>query len=312
MKLSVLMITYNHEGFIAEALNSVLMQRVNFDYEIIIGEDCSTDGTRNVALDYQKKYPDRIRLLLPEKNMGMMGNFMATYGACSGEYVALLEGDDYWTSPDKLQKQVDFLDARPECSECFHNVNEVYDGRPELDHLFHRKKLKKRMFTLADIISHNFVPTCSAVFRNKLFGEFPDWFLSMPMGDWPLHVLNAEHGTICYMDEVLAAHRFHEAGVWSGLETVAILLNSIAAANYLNNHYQSKFKKEINKSIAFWHWKIAQILYQKGDIEGAYCHGMKCLVTSPFSKVRTKVRLSKIILKKAIHSLSSSAKQKAV
>ncbi|HXX56646.1 MAG TPA: glycosyltransferase [Nitrospirota bacterium] len=309
MKVSVLMITYNHEAYIAGALNSVLMQRVNFDYEIVIGEDCSTDNTRNIAIDYQKKHPDKIRLFLPEKNIGMIGNFIATYKACEGEYVALLEGDDYWTSPDKLQRQVDFLDAHPECSECFHNVNEVYDTRPELNHPFHRRRLKKRIFTLSDIISHNFIPTCSTIFRNRLFGEFPEWFSSMPMGDWPLHVLNAEHGTICYMDEILAAHRVHEAGVWSGLENTAILVNSIDAANHMNDHYRSRFQKEINKSVSFWHWKVAQILYERGDIDGAYHHGLKCLVTSPFSRVKTKVRLPKIILKKAIRSLQRSAKQ---
>lgn len=109
MKVSVLMITYNHEKFIAQAIDSILMQQVNFDYEIVIGEDCSTDGTRAIVIQYQKEYPDKIRLLLPEENLGMHKNFVQTFRACQGEYIALLEGDDYWTSPRKLQKQVDFF-----------------------------------------------------------------------------------------------------------------------------------------------------------------------------------------------------------
>src|SRR3712207_1086613 len=102
MKVSVLMLAYNHEKFIAQALDSALMQQVNFDYEIVIGEDCSTDNTRDILIRYQKEYPHRIRLLLPEKNLGMHDNLIQTFKACRGDYIAFLEGDDYWTSPNKL------------------------------------------------------------------------------------------------------------------------------------------------------------------------------------------------------------------
>src|SRR5438132_1821213 len=102
MKLSVMMITYNHERFIAQALDSILAQRVNFDYEIVIGEDCSTDGTRDILMDFHRRYPDRIVLLLRDHNLGVMRNFEATLGACRGRYLALLEVDDYWTSENKL------------------------------------------------------------------------------------------------------------------------------------------------------------------------------------------------------------------
>ena len=90
IKASVLMVTYNHQEFIAQALDSVLMQEVDFEYEIIIGEDCSTDNTRQIVIDYQRKYPDKIRLLLPEVNLGAHENFIATYKACNGKYIALL------------------------------------------------------------------------------------------------------------------------------------------------------------------------------------------------------------------------------
>ena len=128
MKVSVLVITYNHEKFIAQALDSVLMQETDFIYEIIVGEDCSSDQTRKIVLAYGEKYPDKVRLLLPEQNLGMMYNFITTYRACRGQYIAILEGDDYWTSDRKLQKQVDFLDSHQDCTACFHNVNVVYES----------------------------------------------------------------------------------------------------------------------------------------------------------------------------------------
>ena len=104
MKLSVMMITYNHEKFIAQTLESVLAQKVNFDYEIVIGEDCSTDRTREILMDFYRRYPKRIVPLLRDKNIGAMRNMEATLAACKGNYLALLEGDDYWTCPEKLQR----------------------------------------------------------------------------------------------------------------------------------------------------------------------------------------------------------------
>ena len=97
IKVSVCMITYNHERFIAQAIESVLMQETDFRVELVIGEDCSTDGTRAIVREFGERFPERIRLLLPEHNLGMMPNFVATLSACRGQYVALLEGDDYWT-----------------------------------------------------------------------------------------------------------------------------------------------------------------------------------------------------------------------
>jgi glycosyltransferase involved in cell wall biosynthesis len=114
MKLSVAMITYNHERFITQALESVLAQRVNFDYEIVVGEDCSTDDTRAIVMYFHRRYPGRIVPLLREKNIGGARNIELTLAACRGQYVAMLEGDDYWTCEDKLQRQVDFLDANPD------------------------------------------------------------------------------------------------------------------------------------------------------------------------------------------------------
>jgi glycosyltransferase involved in cell wall biosynthesis len=108
MKVSVLMITYNHEKFIAQAIDSILMQQTDFEYEIVVGDDFSKDRTRAILDNYKKKHPSKIKLLFPDRNLGMHRNFIQTLNSCQGQYVALLEGDDYWTSPYKLQKQVDF------------------------------------------------------------------------------------------------------------------------------------------------------------------------------------------------------------
>src|SRR5213593_3247277 len=124
MKVSVVMTTYNHEKFIARAIDGVLMQQTDFAYEIIIGEDCSSDKTRSIVIDFHKKHLDKIHLILPAENLGNDGNSILVQGlqAAHGEYVALLDGDDYWTSASKLQKQVKFLEDHHQCSICFHNA----------------------------------------------------------------------------------------------------------------------------------------------------------------------------------------------
>lgn len=209
------MIAYNHERFVEQALNSVLAQRTNFDWEIVFGEDCSTDRTREIVQQITAANPDRIRLLLPEKNVGMMRNFMATAEACRGEYIAMLEGDDFWLDPDKLQKQVDFLDAHPELSTCFGPVWIVDESGEPLP-VQPRQNLTGSRYTLAQFLNGEFLPrTCSAMYRRGLFIGFPEWFHSLPGADYALHVLNGQHGDFGFMNCEMAAYRVHSGGIWT-------------------------------------------------------------------------------------------------
>ena len=158
--VSVAMITYNHEQFIAQAIESVLMQETAFVVELVIGEDCSTDGTRRIVQAYAAKYPNVIRALLPEKNLGMARNYQAVWQACGGKYIAWLEGDDYWRTPQKLQKQVALMEANPHYSMCGTKTqfvttssdgaeedaaNEIFrDAAQELSALFTRQHAEAR------------------------------------------------------------------------------------------------------------------------------------------------------------------------
>ncbi len=301
------MITYNHEQFIAQALDSVLMQQVDFAYEIVVGEDCSTDSTREILREYQQKFPDKVRLLLPGKNLGMIRNMVETYNACRGDYIAILEGDDYWTSPHKLQKQVGFLDLHPECSACFHNVDVVHDQNPELDHLFHRNALKP-FFDLRDVVSSHFIPTCSTMFRASLFPGFPAWYHEMPMGDWPLHVLNAEHGLIGYLDEILGAYRIHDGGIWSGVSRVAVLEKTIFAARTIDRHLGFRYRKELNRSIAIWEHEIACRMVEERKFRAALHYTCKAIKTSPFYFRVYRKTMSKVLMKMVFTGMFTAAR----
>lgn len=125
--VSVCMIAYNHEKYIAQAIEGVMMQQASFPFKLVIGEDCSTDNTRKICKAYKAKYPDKIQLLLPDSNLGMTHNFISTLQACTGKYIAICEGDDYWTDSYKLQMQFDFLETHENYSVCFHRYKILED-----------------------------------------------------------------------------------------------------------------------------------------------------------------------------------------
>lgn len=311
MKVSVLMITYNHEQFIAQALDSILNQDTCFEYEIVIGEDCSTDGTREILLSYQKLHPDKIRLLLPEKNLGMMANFIQTYAACRGDYVALLEGDDYWTSPHKLQQQADYLDNHPECAECFHNVEVVDDRYPENNYLFSSQKTLT-FYNLEDIVASNVISTCSAMFRAKHISKFPDWFMSMPMGDWPLHVLNAEKGTLAFLPETMAAYRVHDGGVWSRSSRMAILKKSLVAIEVINKHLEYRYRRIVDRTKRRWERESTSLMLESREYRNALQLAVSSFSNQPTHQyiflVKTCIQIVSRILKESFMAKRHDAK----
>lgn len=248
MKVSILMITYNHEKFIAQAVESVLMQKANFEYELVIGEDCSTDNTRQILLEYQKKHPDKIRLLLPEKNLGMYKNAVNTLQACRGQYIAHLEGDDYWTADDKLQKQVDLLDNHPEYTMSFHNVFCFREDNQSPPGILNYEKL---VYTIEDLLISNFISTPSVMYRAGVVKEMPIWFEELSMGDWPFHILHAQYGKIGYVDEVMAAYRIHAGGSWSNKSRDWQIQQIIQMLNTIKFYLHVKYEALIDRVLKF-------------------------------------------------------------
>jgi len=251
MKVTVLVTTYNHEQYIAQALDSVLMQETNCDYEIIIAEDCSTDRTRSIVLDFQRRNPEKIRLVLPAENLGCHGNrvFAQAFELAQGQYVALLDGDDYWTSPTKLQKQADFLDAHPECALCFHNALRIYEDENRVP-FPQNFAAQKQISVLEDIWQGNFIAGCAAMFRKDALGSFPEWYYDLPYGDWPLYILCAQHGKIGYIDEILGVYRIHSDGLWSRLDRIQKLEGLIAFYETINAKLNFRFNSIVEPLVS--------------------------------------------------------------
>jgi glycosyltransferase involved in cell wall biosynthesis len=252
MKLSVVTVTYNHERFIAQAIESILAQNVNFDYEIVIGEDCSTDGTRAVVEEFHRRYPDRIRLLLRERNVGSQRNFIETVEACRGEYVAFLDGDDYWTATDKLQKQVDFLDTHPDRAICCGRARAVYDSRPEdFDGWWDVVPVYPTgTYTFESVLKTCFVYLTASVLRREFIPSFPQWLYEMKLADWPLCIMVARHGKFELTDDVVAAYRIHTGGIWSALPHLTRLNELARMLKALDKEFGYQYSDVIREAIA--------------------------------------------------------------
>ena len=289
MKVSVLMVTYNQERFIRQAIDSVLMQRTDFEYELVIGEDCSTDGTREICEQYARDNRPKIRLLRRETNMGSRQNAIDTYFACRGQYLAVLEGDDYWTCRDKLQKQVDALDGHPEWTVCFHRVRCFYeDGSgepydfPESDH--------KRVSTLEDLFGGNFIQTCSLMVRNGLIQEFPDWYLRNQPCDWVFNIFHARHGKILYLPEVMAAYRRHPGGCWSGKGHLESAGEAIAMLEDLMAELAPQHRRWARAKIANLFLERANLLVDRGQRRDAIFSVMQSVRNHPLDRMAFSAR----------------------
>jgi glycosyltransferase involved in cell wall biosynthesis len=254
-KVAVFMVAYNHARYIAQAIEGVMMQQTDFSYQLFIGEDCSTDETRNICLSYKDKYPDKINLILNEKNLGGAPNALNVYKVCFeyGDYVAMCEGDDYWTDSRKLQRQIDFLEANPDFSICFHPVKVVFEDENKEPEITNKDQAVTTTFE--DLALNNYIHTVSCVFRNNSL-QFPDWYGKLPAGDYLLHLLNAQYGKVGFINEVMAVYRVHKGGVWGAKNLSELYAKWIPIVKECRRHFYPKGKEQFTKQLAKSHQQL--------------------------------------------------------
>lgn len=219
--VSVLCCVYNHGKILRQCLDGFVMQKTNFRFEAVVHDDASTDDSAAIIREYAEKYPDIIKPILQTENQFSKQNGAITRTLnenTRGKYVAICEGDDYWTDPLKLQKQVDFLEAHPEYSICYHKVAIVNDDASVTKgHFPDWLPDKNATFEISDMEHRNIIQTNSVMYRWRFQEEkYNDliWPGVLP-GDWLLHLLHAANGKIYYMPEVMGAYRHHDGGIWS-------------------------------------------------------------------------------------------------
>jgi glycosyltransferase involved in cell wall biosynthesis len=265
MKVSVLVMTYNHGPFIQQCLDSVLMQRPEGLYEVLISEDCSTDGTRERVEDYQRRHPELIRLLLSEKNLRSNAVVVRGIDAARGDYIALLDGDDYWTVPDKLQRQADFLDQHPECTICFHNA-QVRHEEGGLAPWNWTPSNHPELTTLEDLFLGNYIATGSTMFRRGVVNPIPAWYDSFfPITDWPLHLLHAEQGHIGYLNRVMGVYRYHAGGYYSPLSEDQKLQATLDFYRRINRCMKGRHQHLVHDAISKYFIEWAEEYLSRGE-----------------------------------------------
>ena len=279
MAVSVVMVTYGHEQFIKQSIEGVLMQDCDFDIELILANDCSPDLTDEVVRGILENHPKSnwIKYTKHPKNIGMISNFMWAASQATAKYIALCDGDDYWTDPLKLQKQVDFLEANEDYAICFHDVLEFHQNTSFFKDDYMSMHNKETHFDSLKIARGNFIHTPSVVLRNDF--EIPNWFLEVVLGDWSLYLLQLKGRKIKRFKEKMAVYRVHDQGVWTKKEgyeserdmalTAKIILDNLqlssevisALQEFYNQHYNayilakgnglSQLKRYIKKNIKF-------------------------------------------------------------
>ena len=261
--------TYNMEAFIGEALDSWLTQKASFQYDILISDDGSTDGTCDVVRRYMEKYPN-LRLISTD-HVGKMPNFIRSLKESKGKYVALCDGDDYWIDPFKLQKQFDFMESHSEFSACFTNSY-------VLDTVTGEKKIAKTQLwdeaTTEGLLKHRdndnvqMSPghTSTFFYRNQFLQDYPEWMYGDVMTDFPLYMLMSRYGKMKFINDITSVYRHRPEGVSSkNFSFEKGIRRRIYVYKNVNRDFHYKFRKIINPIIADYYFTLGKRLYKTGE-----------------------------------------------
>jgi glycosyltransferase involved in cell wall biosynthesis len=269
-EVSILITVYNHEKFIRQCLDSIVSQVTDFPFEIVIGEDCSPDSSREIVIEYAKKYPEIIVPILYEQNQGTKkcpgkGNFTNTFYQCKGKYIVHIEADDYLTDNKKLQIQYDYLNANPTISACFHNALVIYDENllPPTEVNPHNQKVQ---INTEDFLVDKevwFMATASVMFRRESIPQkFPEWFMNCKSGDIPLYCMLSSRGNINYIPKTMSVYRKHAGGLsfTDVHQDINFIKNRIFTYQSINLFLNKKYDNQIKKIVAKYNLSLADSL----------------------------------------------------
>lgn len=215
VRVSICCITYRQEQYIKQAIDSFLMQKTTFPFEIIIGEDCGGDATLSILAEYQVKYPRLIKVITSEKNVGANTNFLRVVHAAQGKFIATCEGDDYWVDELKIQKQYESLNNESGVNLCFTAAKKLAGDGSVNSYAFHGKT--KKIFSANTVIrgGGGFMPTASLMMSAEIAKTVPHWFISAPIGDFYLQILSSLSGGAIYLPDTTCVYRLEAVGSWS-------------------------------------------------------------------------------------------------
>lgn len=217
--VSICCLAYNHEKYIKDALDSFLMQKTDFPFEVLIHDDASTDSTGEIIREYEKKYPHIIKPIYQTENQYSKGikniSGLFNFPRAQGRYIAMCEGDDYFTDPYKLKKQVEYLDAHPDCSLCFHSARMVTVDGSYTDGAMRPYKGDRKVEPEEIVDKTSGYAMNSMMFPVSVVENIPDYYWNCPIGDIPMQLMMASKGYAWYMDSPMSVYRVGVAGSWT-------------------------------------------------------------------------------------------------
>ena len=220
------------------------MQRTDFDFEIVVADDCSSDSTLTIIKEYEKQH-SQLRVLPAETHVGISRNYQRGFAACRGEYIALLEGDDYWISPRKLQAMSAFLNRNPHCSFCFHRLIR-YDQHPEKVAIHPAHWTVEQILTVNELASGNFIGGISTcVYRREIIAALKPQLWELDIREWFFNLVVAEHGPIGYVPQILSVYRAHPEGIWSLKSQSETLPELLELIDSYDEFLDFKFTREL-------------------------------------------------------------------
>lgn len=217
MKISILLVTYNQEPYVRQAVGSILHQRIVDNYEIIVADDCSNDGTFEVIREEFESSGQSFRVLSRNSNLGFKDNYRRAFAECKGEYIAVLEGDDYWNDNCRLIKHIQFLDNQPQCVLSFNRYEVLNESTGSLTLSEWNNELNYEYITTNMLALGNRIGNLSAcVFRRAAISKLPPDIFNLGAADWLLGMALGEIGVMVKLKEPMSVYRVHSNGLWSG------------------------------------------------------------------------------------------------
>ncbi|WP_028242291.1 glycosyltransferase family 2 protein [Pseudobutyrivibrio ruminis] len=323
IKVCVCITTYNLKDYIRQALDSVLAQKTEYEYKIIVADDCSTDGTIDILKEYKEKYPEKFELALAEKNSGSLSNSNRIFDGLQCEYFTFLDGDDYWCDDNRIQKQVDFLDSHREYMLCAGNTRFLRNG--ELADYVVEKKYMNNSYDFDSYVNATmpFIHTSAIMVRNTIFiNGLPDCYKNAVgtfeecalRGEDFRRILHLEKGPLYAFDDVVSVYRIHEKGMWQGGSEIRHLIENAIGYNFYRKYFKDKDTYFFTEQTIHSYQALMRYLFLKKGIMSSYSMTAKdnYLFTSYLNEISTadldftndkaqsfinKLRLIKSILK---------------
>ncbi|MDR0824347.1 MAG: glycosyltransferase [Prevotella sp.] len=248
MKVNVILITYNHADYIRQALESILIQETPYNVEIIVADDCSTDNTVEIIKEYEATTQFTFRYLPKTKNIGYIRNYRQAFAACTSDYIAIMEGDDYWVKPTHLQNHIHFMEKLPEASMSYNRHIRLFEDQHREEIFDWTDSKDYQLVTTEQLALGNRIGNLSCcVFRGNLVRQLDPKLFDMEIADWMLGMYMGQFGALAYLKDVTSAYRIHDNGQWSKMSEKSQCERIIELINQYDKYFDYKYTEAFTR-----------------------------------------------------------------